>query len=124
MRGPPSPKLPLELRKLARAMHAELKVQRKFVILAPAPAPKHPGHMVRTVVDDAPDWYYRICAQRTSTRLMGNGRSRVRSTIMRHDVFRSLARIAAGKHMRRPDSIDRIVLPVVQAEFDRDRVPF
>lgn len=75
-------------------MLAELEAAPLLVILAPAPDPRHTGHMVRRPASVPPPWYRRLCAAYASSR--GVRRGKFDTRIKRRNILRALGRMAAG----------------------------
>ena len=80
------------------AMLGELESSPLVVILAPAPSPRHVGHMVRRASSVPPPWYRALCASYPSSR--GVRRGKFDTRIRRREILAALSRMADGRPSR------------------------
>lgn len=84
------------IRKLALEMHHELNRQRLDVVLSFPRRAAHPGHMVRVVNEQNPDWYRKFCASYESSRSDLLKWRKFKTLIKRSNTLRGLLEISSG----------------------------
>lgn len=111
-------KAPVELIHTLKVMLGQLNHERLEVGLAAAYEAKHSGHKIRTVQNENPWWYQKLCSRHTVSR--SNGRKRLGkkhhdTKISRRRIIQALTTLSSGKPARSIYAEELIELAVEQA---------
>lgn len=87
------------MREVFNHMIYELESNRLEVFLMPAPAPAFPGHQIRAVESQNPEWYRYLCRQYQSNRNSRKGKHKKHgdTKIKRRHILYILQHLADGK---------------------------